>query len=390
MTTTVFLAPAPILNTQFIPGGNVPASGGQLFSYISGSSSKLPTYTTSSGAVANSNPIVLDSGGNLTGSREVWLIQSSSYRFILAPSNDQDPPLSPYWTMDSITGVNDVANQFSSVSGEWILSSSTPVFGNTNSFVIPGDQRTTFSVGRRTKTINSGGTIYSTITSTAFTTSTAVGVANDSGNLDSGLSAVSYGFLSTPDGSMPWMNVTALGLNQSQASVTTGPLTASTFIAPTVSTVSVTTASISNVTSIVSPVSLNISTGNLNLSSTSSLQIIVSTAIPNISTAANTINVAMGPGSFQLASSVTVAAGSGNFSLGVVANSRSGSTTPRLGVQMSDVVTFGIYYGAGIPVFSALKGSFFMRTDGTGTNDRAFINIGPGLSTNWAGVVTIA
>lgn len=271
---TVFLAPAPILNTQFIPGGNVPASGGQLFAYISGSSTKLNTYTTSSGSVANANPYVLDSGGNLTGSREIWLIQSSTYRFVLAPSNDTDPPSSPYWTMDSISGVNDVPNQ---TGLEWIISSTAPVFAASSSFALPGDQTATFTLGRRVKTTNTGGTIYGTVTSSAFTTSTAVGIATDSGALDSGLSAVSYGLLSTPNGSVPWTNVRTTGLDFSKGVVTTGPLIV-TALATFTST------SVFNNKATISTATIN---GLLDLSSTTAGQI----SFPSVQNATSSPNI---------------------------------------------------------------------------------------------------
>jgi hypothetical protein len=47
--------------------------------------------------------------------------------------------------------------------------------------------------GRRLKTTNSGGTIYSTITNSVFGALTTVTVVNDSGTLDSGLSAFCLG-----------------------------------------------------------------------------------------------------------------------------------------------------------------------------------------------------
>jgi hypothetical protein len=136
--------------------------------------------------------------------------------------------------MDSISGVNDVPNQ---TGLEWIISSTAPVFAASSSFALSGDQTATFTLGRRVKTTNTGGTIYGTVTSSAFTTSTAVGIATDSGALDSGLSAVSYGLLSTPNGSVPWTNVSTTGLNLKSTtviasivsqggSITTGPFVA--------------------------------------------------------------------------------------------------------------------------------------------------------------------
>ena len=202
---TVYLAPGPLNVTQFIPGGNTPAAGAQWFSYAAGSSTKVNVYTTSSGSVAWSNPIVLDSGGNLTGSREVWLISGQVYDFTLAPSNDTDPPASPYFTVQSISGINDT----SSAQSEWVTSSSSPTFVNASTFTLTNDQTSTFAVNRRIKTLNTSGLIYSTITSAAFATSTTtIGVSSDSGGLDSGLTTLSYGLITPTNNSLPHGNYT--------------------------------------------------------------------------------------------------------------------------------------------------------------------------------------
>jgi hypothetical protein len=48
----------------------------------------------------------------------------------------------------------------------------------------------------------------------------------------------------------------------------------------------------------------------------------------------------------------------------------------------------GIYSGAGAPTISAAKGSLYLRTDGTTTNDRAYINTNG--STTWTAITTVA
>jgi hypothetical protein len=49
---------------------------------------------------------------------------------------------------------------------------------------------------------------------------------------------------------------------------------------------------------------------------------------------------------------------------------------------------FGIYFGSGAPTVSAAKGSLYLRTDGTTTNDRAYINTNG--STTWTALTTAA
>ena len=195
---TTYLAPDPIQSTQLIPGGAVPANGGQLFFYLAGTNTKSTVYKDNAAAVAHTNPIVLDSGGNIPSGGEVWFASGVTYKVVFAPATDTDPPVSPYWTKDNLAGMNDV----SATASEWI-SGTTPTFVSTTSFTLAGDQTATYTVGRRVRTVNSGGTIYSTIVSSVFGALTTVKVRNDSGVLDSGLSAVSYGIMAATNVSTP-------------------------------------------------------------------------------------------------------------------------------------------------------------------------------------------
>jgi microcystin-dependent protein len=77
---------SPLFNgtTSFGPTGTILA-GGQLFTYQAGSSTPLATYTTSSGTVANANPIILGSDGKLPN--ELWLQYGYAYKFVLEDAN---------------------------------------------------------------------------------------------------------------------------------------------------------------------------------------------------------------------------------------------------------------------------------------------------------------
>jgi hypothetical protein len=46
----------------------------------------------------------------------------------------------------------------------------------------------------------------------------------------------------------------------------------------------------------------------------------------------------------------------------------------------------GVYAGSGAPTFAANKGSLYLRTDGSSTSTRAYINTDG--STSWAAVTT--
>lgn len=58
------------------------------------------------------------------------------------------------------------------------------------------------------------------------------------------------------------------------------------------------------------------------------------------------------------------------------------------GLFVSSTAGFGVYYGSGAPTVSAAKGSLYLRSDGSGTNDRAYLNTDGG--TTWTALVTVA
>jgi hypothetical protein len=168
-----------------------PLSGGLLYFYVAGSSTAQDTYTTSAGTVANANPVVLDSRGE-PGS-QIWFTEDTTYKAVLKTSAGVE-----IWSSDNLSGINDT----SVAQDEWV-GGTTPTYISATSFSVTGDQSSIYHVGRRLKSTNTAGTIYSTITAVAYVTVTTVTVVNDSGSLDSGMSAVSYGLLSATNPSTP-------------------------------------------------------------------------------------------------------------------------------------------------------------------------------------------
>ena len=189
---------SPIGNgVAFVDSNGNPLSGALLFTYLAGSTTKKTTYKDSAGAASHTNPIVLDANGRPPN--PIWLIGSSVYKFVLAPSTDTDPPTSAIYTWDNIPGINDTT---ASGQDQWV-SGPTPTFVDANTFTLVGDQTSNFHVGRRVKLTVSAGTVYGYISVSAFTTLTTIDVVLDSGALDSGLSAVSYALLSSTNQSFP-------------------------------------------------------------------------------------------------------------------------------------------------------------------------------------------
>lgn len=90
------LSPLPL--QKFFDNNGRPLSGGLLFTYVAGTSTKLATYSDESGTL-NTNPVVL----NFRGEANVWLDQTLAYKFVLAPEGDTDPPTKPIWSVDNIS-----------------------------------------------------------------------------------------------------------------------------------------------------------------------------------------------------------------------------------------------------------------------------------------------
>jgi hypothetical protein len=96
MGANVSISPTPI--QRFVDSNGNALAGGLLFTYQAGTTTKYATYTDSTGNTQNTNPIVL----NQRGEASIWLVPTQSYKFVLAPANDTDPPTSPIWTEDHI------------------------------------------------------------------------------------------------------------------------------------------------------------------------------------------------------------------------------------------------------------------------------------------------
>lgn len=187
---------APIVNNaQFMNG--IPANGAKLFFYAAGSSTKQTTYADEAGLIPQTNPVILDSRGE--PSQPIWFTEGLAYKIVFAASTDTDPPVSPIWDVDNVTGINDASLTID----QWVDSGVTPTYVSATSFTLPGDQTSSFMVGRRIKALVTAGTAYGRITSSVFGAVTTVGVAMDSTPLDSGLSSVQLGLLTPTNSSVP-------------------------------------------------------------------------------------------------------------------------------------------------------------------------------------------
>lgn len=62
--------------------------------------------------------------------------------------------------------------------------------------------------------------------------------------------------------------------------------------------------------------------------------------------------------------------------------------TAAKGFMFSSTANFGIFFGSGAPSLAAAKGSMYLRSDGSTTNNRAYINTDG--STTWTALTTVA
>jgi hypothetical protein len=62
--------------------------------------------------------------------------------------------------------------------------------------------------------------------------------------------------------------------------------------------------------------------------------------------------------------------------------------TTGAGYKLSSTANLGVFFGSGVPTLSAAKGSLYLRTDGSTTNDRMYVNTDG--ATTWTAVTTAA
>lgn len=62
--------------------------------------------------------------------------------------------------------------------------------------------------------------------------------------------------------------------------------------------------------------------------------------------------------------------------------------TAGTGLLLSSTANFGVFFGSGVPTLSAAKGSLYLRSDGSSTTTRMYVNTNG--STTWTSVTTAA
>lgn len=110
---------------QFFDANGAPLTGGLLYTYLSGTTTPVTTYTSPSGAVNNTNPIVLDAAGRTPN--EIWVDGGVFYKFVLKSAS-----FATIGTYDNIPAVGDIttATTLITVSGtNALIALATPTLG---------------------------------------------------------------------------------------------------------------------------------------------------------------------------------------------------------------------------------------------------------------------
>jgi len=92
---------------QLFDNSGIPLSGGLIYSYLAGTTTPAVTYTSSSGATAHTNPIVLDSAGRVP-SGEIWVDPDQLYKYVVKTSTGVT--LNTYDNIPSITSIGDLTS----------------------------------------------------------------------------------------------------------------------------------------------------------------------------------------------------------------------------------------------------------------------------------------
>ena len=192
---------SPVGNDQQLDSNGNPLVGGYWEVYAAGTTTPVTTYTSNTGLTAQPAQILLDASGRPTN--PIWITGGIPVKFRLSSALAV-----VLLTIDNVSGINDPSGSAVTLS-EWLASGFTPTYLSATSFSVAGDQTGSLQVGRRIRTTNTGGTVYSTITASVYGAVTTVTVVNDSGTLDSGLSVVAYGILATTNPSAPYYQAKA-------------------------------------------------------------------------------------------------------------------------------------------------------------------------------------
>jgi len=177
----------------FFNNNGTPCANGRLHvigANTSPPSGNLPSWIDKAQTIVNTNPIILDALGQCS----LWLEAGQVYDLLL-----KDDPLgantgTPGSTIRTYEDVSGASSALIAPT-QWVVTGLTPSFANSRTFTVVGDQTSIYSVGRRVRSLNTGGIKYGTIIASVYgaVTTVTLGFQNNTDAIDSGISAVDVG-----------------------------------------------------------------------------------------------------------------------------------------------------------------------------------------------------
>lgn len=182
---------SPIFNLPaFTDADGNPLAGGRIYTYEAGSFSVLKTtYNDQDGSVPNSNPIVLNSAGQLPVS--IWLEPDQLYNLVLTAPDG----VTVIKSFDDVTGVAIINASTVDTTSIWVETPNAVYLSGTQ-FLVPGNFAGQYLQGNRVRLTLSTGYAYGTVVSSVFSApNTTVTIINDGAALNSSLSTAEYSIL---------------------------------------------------------------------------------------------------------------------------------------------------------------------------------------------------
>lgn len=156
----VNLSPIYGAGAQLFNNDGVPLAGGLIYTYAAGTSTPQAAYTSGSGLIQHSNPIVLDASGRVPGG-EIWLTDGISYKFVV-----KDSALVLIGTYDNLIGINSNFVAFTSQEEKQTATQGQTVFTLTTMQYQPGTNNLLVFVNGSKQIL---GTNYTETSSTVIT-----------------------------------------------------------------------------------------------------------------------------------------------------------------------------------------------------------------------------
>lgn len=179
----VYLSPFGGAGAQFFNNTGSPLTGGKIYTYAAGTTTPLATYTTYTGNVAHTNPIILDSAGRVSAGGEIWLDVAKSYKFVMTTSTDV-----LIGTWDNIGGPSSLVFVVDDFSGNGVATaftlSASPASKDATFVYVNGvyQNKNTYSVSGTGLTFSSAPPLNSTIEVTYLQIVQSINVNDFTGN----------------------------------------------------------------------------------------------------------------------------------------------------------------------------------------------------------------